>query len=721
MFQLAIANIHVGPQTVREANVLGRYDKGRWELDLLEARLGNGWIFGQGSLSAGGEVSGTLYSTGLSASSFDALAGRRDLDFRIDLHLQARGKLQAPEITGWVKIYDTVFNGRPLGDTVLKAAATTDVVDVSGKLLGGVADLKAHVFTEPGLPYLALLSFDVPTVGRFLPRERTGMALSGRVAGGLKAAGRVANLLDSKALVTLRQFDVTAAGLRVINRSNWQIALSERRVALSDVSLAGKQVSLSAEGVVDLSTKPFRLDVRGQGWIDADPFRRWVSWIEHASGRLAFDLHAFGRIQRPSFTGRAYLQARALKFGPWPQQLDEVSARVRFDERMLDVVKLDARVGGGTVTGLGRINWRRYVPERISISFDLDHVYSRVTSKIDATVSGGMGLTLRHGKLLTLDGRLTAHRARYREKTSLSRLSQGLFRKRLLPHQAYDASGEVLGLDIAVSFPDTLEVDYDLGLIRFITNMGGRLRVTGSNERLGLLGELESNSGSVEYLTRRFTMRRAIVGFTDRYSIVPRIKVQADLVETVDRGELEGGESEYRIFLDVEAEGDRQPLIRLTSEPPLEERDIVTLLNFGVTGQDVETFRSEDLLGLGSEILARSLDIDRRLQALLPVPTQVVQPRYVRIRSRYSGSSKAQRAGAISPRLEVGASLNFISPNLMIEYGRSLYNEFDQNLDLSYRFSARTTAKLRWENTEQETTLVNIGDIGLDLKFQWEW
>ncbi|RME24003.1 MAG: hypothetical protein D6806_10275, partial [Deltaproteobacteria bacterium] len=217
------------------------------------------------------------------------------------------------------------------------------------------------------------------------------------------------------------------------------------------------------------------------------------------------------------------------------------------------------------------------------------------------------------------------------------------------------------------------------------------------------------------------TMRRAIVGFTDRYSIVPRIKVQADLVETVDRGELEGGESEYRIFLDVEAEGDRQPLIRLTSEPPLEERDIVTLLNFGVTGQDVETFRSEDLLGLGSEILARSLDIDRRLQALLPVPTQVVQPRYVRIRSRYSGSSKAQRAGAISPRLEVGASLNFISPNLMIEYGRSLYNEFDQNLDLSYRFSARTTAKLRWENTEQETTLVNIGDIGLDLKFQWEW
>ena len=272
-----------------------------------------------------------------------------------------------------------------------------------------------------------------------------------------------------------------------------------------------------------------------------------------------------------------------------------------------------------------------------------------------------------------------------------------------------------------VSFPDTLEVDYDLGLIRFKTTMGGQLRVTGSNERLGLLGELEGRKGSVEYLSRRFSLRRATVSFLDRYSIVPRIKVGADLTETVDRGEIEGGEVEYRVYLDIEAEGDEQPAIKLTSDPPLDERDIVTLLNFGVTGQDVETFRSEDLLGLGSEILARSLDIDRRLQTLLPLPTQVVQPRYVRIRSRYSGSTKAQRSGAISPRLEIGASLNFISPNLMIEYGRSLYNEFDQNIDLSYRFSSRTTARLRWENTEQETTSINVGDIGLDLKFQWEW
>ena len=272
----------------------------------------------------------------------------------------------------------------------------------------------------------------------------------------------------------------------------------------------------------------------------------------------------------------------------------------------------------------------------------------------------------------------------------------------------------MLEFDIRLRMPDRFQVNYNLDLVNFQAEARGELRVVGTNERPGLVGETEALGGTVTYLTKDFDIQSTRVQFLDRYSIHPRVEVYASLRETIDRGEE--GSTDYHIRLRLTAEGDAQPEITLRSEPPLDEHDIVTLLHLGVTSRDVESFKGEDLMGLGGEILFRSFKLDQRLRRLFPFPPEVVQAKYLRLRNRFSENTRSS-----SPRVEVGAKLRFISDDLDMEYSRSLFDDTDQSLDLSYKLSEGISTRLRWENTEQQTAPGDIGDLGLDLKFQWEW
>jgi len=716
--QVAARQIRVGPQLVDEAGLVGHLEGGSWHLDLLEARLGPGWIYARGDITPGLELDVSVYSTGLRANSFSWLPGGGALDFRLDLHMGVKGRLLAPQITGWAKVYDTRLEGRSLGDSFVSARATTESIKVQGRFFGRQLRVDASMLTEPFLPFTARLDFDLPELARLLPLGQGGNFFAARLAGHLQARGLVLRPLQSQGQLLLEKLSLVLAGARLQADGQWRLQLRGGQLQLEPLRLIGRQASMRLSGTCELGSGP-RLLLEGRASLRLLP--RWFNWLQRAQGRVSFSLGWGGSWMRPQMQGQVRITARDVKFAPWPQPLQQLSAKVHLDGRGMEFVSINGKVGGGTISGLGRLEWSGGTVSGLNLSLDLNRVQSRITSSLVATVSGSLNLSKPPGHRPRLAGYLNLHQGSYREKITLTGLSQGLFRRRLLPTRAYDTGREVLDLDMRVHVPDTLEVDYDLGLIRFTAEMGGQLRVSGSNERLGLLGELEAKRGQVRYLTRDFQLRRSLVRFLDEFSILPRVDLVADLLEVVDRGEEEGGKTEYRIELRVQAEGDKQPTISLDSDPPLDERDIVTLLNLGVTSQDVKTLRGEDLVGLGGEILARSLALDEKLRRIFPFPPQVVQPKYLRVRSRYSTSSRAQRQGAVSPRLEVGARLNFVSPDLELDYGRSLYDDADQNLDLSYRISRNVSARLRWENAEQDSPLVDVGDIGLDLRLRWEW
>jgi autotransporter translocation and assembly factor TamB len=447
-----------------------------------------------------------------------------------------------------------------------------------------------------------------------------------------------------------------------------------------------------------------------------DPWARWIPGVARLSGRAELEARLEGGWAEPQ--GRLLLQLPALEFRAWPDAFNNISARLRFDERGLEVVSLEGRLGEGRFDAYGRLGWK---PLHLALNFALDGVRTRITPSLWAVASGSLQLGKSPGARLKLEGDLQIAEGGYREKFNLASFSQGLFRRRVKTARSYSAQREVLDFDLKIDVPDHLRVEYDLGLVKFQAEMQGQLKITGTNERLGVLGELQASEGVINYLTKDFSLIDARVEFGDPLAIEPEVRLSAERTEILLRPAEEGGTVEYRLRLDLSARGDSQPQVRLSSDPPLDERDVVALLNLGVTTRDLENLKSEDLLGLGGEILSRSLQFDERLGRFLPLPAQLVQPRYVRIRSSYSTSGSAQRTGTVSPRLEVGAKLKLGGSDFDVDYGRSLYDGTDQNVDLSWRISPRMSARLRWEGGEKDTPLLNVGDLGLDLRFHWEW
>ncbi len=714
-FKLAFADLRLGEQRFAEAGAIGRYTEGSWQLELLEARMGQGWLFARGSISADLQLDLMGYSTGLRAASFASWLPFDDqLDFRLDLHAEARGPLRSPAIEGWLKVYDTEVAGQAIGDSMLTASAAADHLSVQGRFGGQMARLELQARIEVGLPFSGTLRFASESLGRFLiPVGLAGADEAmprAAVRGRIEAAGA---LLQPGGLSGRLQIDQLALALpnwRIGNSGPLQLLWRDGALQVEAFALAGTETRVRLRGGGTRATG-LRLDATGGVGLALLPLL--IPAFERAEGRAELALQIRGDWWSPRVAGTLALTADRIRMAGLPFDIEAVTGQASLSPERVDIERLAGNFGGGRVAAWGQVELDGLSLEDLGLTIELDGVRYNAGEGLWGVGTGTLSLTGQPTRRLRLGGQVRVQRAAYAERISLVSLSNGIFRRRRPRTRTYDRAAEWVDFDVRLLIPEKLQVLYDLELARFEAEMKGELRLTGTNERTGLLGELEALSGEVAYLSKVFELDAARVAFVDETAIEPKIEIRASRSETVDRGEE--GKTDYEIGLALIGRGD-DLRIDLHSNPPLDERDIVTLLSLGITSRDMDRLQGDDLIGLGGEIFLRSLKADERLRKFFPFPADVIQPKYVRIRSRYSDQTQTT-----TPRLEAGVELRFISEDLDLDYSRSIYLEdgqrLDQSLDLSYRLSEGVSTRLRWESDVES----DFGDLGLDLKLEWEW
>ncbi len=705
-FKLAFADLRLGGQFFEEAGVIGRYENGAWRLELLEASMGPGWIFAQGEISKDLDLNLVVYSTGLRAASFQALAEHTDLlDFRLDLHLGIKGPLRSPALDGWAKVYDTELGGRELADSSLTAKATSEHFRVDGKFFGDAARMQLEARLTEGLPFEGTLGFATEELGDFLPQVDGPARPFAALAGELDARGLLLSPGRMDAGLRLERAALHLAGLRLENLRPIELDLSKGIIEVRSCELGGTETRLVVKGGGGIETGP-RLVAEGSVGLGLLPLLSGL--FPRATGRANLALGASGSWSRPRLTGSLAFSADRIRVSFLPTDLESVTGQMQFTPRKVDITRMTGRFGGGGFTLWGDVHLRDLLPARMALTIELTKARYQASERLWGVGTGALSLTLEPGKRLRLAGQVRVHEGGFREHVSLVSFSNGLFRRRRPRIRTYDKKNELLDFDIRLLVPEKFQALYNLDLVRFQAEMKGELRLTGTNERLGLLGEMEALGGTVAYLSKEFAVDTARVQFAEEYGIEPRIEIQASRSETVDRGE--DGEIDYLVSLGLLGEGD-DFRVTLNSNPHLDEGDIVTLLSLGITSRDMDQLQSDNLFGLGGEILLRSLKADERLSKVFPFPPEVIQPKYLRMRSRFSDVSQT-----FTPRLETGVKLRFISDDLDLEYSTSL-DDADQSLDLSYRLSKGVSTSLRWEDDAK----TDLGDLGLDLKLDWEW
>lgn len=623
---------------------------------------------------------------------------------RLDGALTARGPIERLDVEGSLEAAKIVLQGVPLPPTTLALTpAAPGFVRVVGPV-GGLGRVDGRVRVAEGFAYEAEIGVEVPDLRRWQP-PASPEPVGGAIAGTIVASGSLADPTRSRGEVTLSRLALSRGLLAVESAEPVRGRFDGGAIEVERLVVRGENTELALRG---RKAADGALDLQADGRIDGRIVETILPWLEHPTGTIDLKAAVSGTSERPQIVGSARLSQGSFRVRPLPLQVGGLTAQLTFSQSQVVIEDATFAInqGKGVARGTVRLG-AGFAPEGFDVAVELERATWRLPDDWPATISGRMTLGGTLPNDLLLGGQIVIDRLRYVKDLDLERAVFD-FSKRLRQARAADEP-EFLRLDLALVGGADMRIENNLvrAKLQFAAPPGsrdGRLRLVGTNVRLGLLGVVELVDAEAVFRGNEYRVTQGLVEFETRDRIDPVFDVTA---ETEVR--------EYRV--QVRAVGrlpepgatDRLALV-LSSEPPLPQADVLTLLTFGVTSRDTAVGNAALGAGVAAEALLAVSGLDEQMKRFLP-ESKVLQDPELSVTSQYSEITGQLEAMAVfeakvfSDRLRLRAATPFATSK-----GRRASAEV--------RLDEHVSAQLIWENEETGYT---AGDVGADMKLRWEW
>lgn len=489
-------------------------------------------------------------------------------------------------------------------------------------------------------------------------------------SGEVSLAGALGDVDGIEARMELVSLLLTLPGLEVGNSAPVIARFQDRVLRLEPVQLTGTGTRIELEAELDLDAGG-AIDAQALGNFDLSLLRTVVREIQ-ATGQGQVEVALGGTLETPDLRGDLRLDARRIRYSGVRIPIDDLKAHVVFEGDEARVEELNFLTGGGPTIGTGSLTLgdpdsqgglgairagslrlqgedvKTSVPEGFQSISDLD-------LKLIIDSSGAM-----------LRGRVDLERGIYSKefRVESSLMSDDQTALPELPPLA-GLLGEVK-LDCTLSTAGEVGLRNDLGRI----DGEGVLRVQGTIARPELTGRLTAiEGGRVTLRNVRYRVTQGTLDFDDPLAIDPTFEIRA-----------ETSVAEYQISLAIRGKADDFDY-ELTSNPPLPESDIVSLLITGRTLGDVGSQSSGFAEGVASSYLAGQLtqELSDQISALSALDVLTIDPLYV------------NGQGDPTTRITVGKR---ITPDLFVTYSDQLGTDqgsiyqLDYSINRDVRFSS---------------------------------
>ena len=629
---------------------------------------------------------------------------------------------------------------------------------LSGSLLGGTVSLTDVVVTRARSSHLtgrvSVRGLDLGALARVRAAGKeqsddTVVRASSSDIGGQFWGEIIADdvPLDDPARAKVRIF----LGPTVVSRGGQKLTLQPPSVPLlvadDALSMPPLEVTLQTpEGfqggfvvtgnVTKLVTDPtLALDARLQP-VDLAVLQRLVPKIERASGKLEGNLHLTGHASSPTIAGDLHATAEDIEVQGLPSAVTDVKVDVHASATELSAAGA-AKFAGGTValnatmpvrgTELGALDSRitargvRLTPaDGVAATFDADLVVA-----YDPNGHGNEG----GANLPRISGDVTIDSFAYTRPISLATdlTSLGARAKRTQV-TAYDPALDLVSFDVRVRSRAPLVVKNNLVEVQLSIDSGA-LEVTGTNQRLGLRGELQTlPGGRFHFQSSEFDVRQGLIRFEDPTRIAPNVDVTAvteyrrytDTSASAAAGAGTGagtgpaaasvgstrGGSLWRITL--HAYGDADNLrVDLTSEPSLSQEDIVLLLAVGMTRAELDQLQASSIgASIALNYLGAASGASNAVKQALPV-----------IDDFRFGSAYSTVTGKTEPQLTIGKRLTN-DVRASVTAGLSEDRELRSNIE--WRLNNRFSVQGSYDNIN-DVSSSTLGNLGVDLRWRLEF
>lgn len=680
-------------------------------MDLTRANLSGpaGRLSAEGEFHFEGPLRYTFRAEDLQLAELVGVERARQLGLSGTLQLpdgRVSGDRVTPQVDASLTSPRVTFAEKSLGAMKLKISILGREMEVVGPPFADASASLKMTLRDP-VPYELQLKLALPEIRPLLPNGAISQGLSGSLAGSLIARGQAKGRSSTVASAVVDRISLSRGDFTGANQAPITMRFERGRFSLDSFSFVGPNTRLRADGWVG----PDDLEGTMQGTVDVRLLASFVPGLERTGGTVDLSASASGPLSGPKLLGSARIRDARLTLRDQPVTVRSLSGSIEFSERQIRIEDLDGIVNDGRVDLNGYVDLDRFALKKscsrpdagrgtrkadcLSLTTTLDEVTLRPREDLSMMTSGHLTLA-GEPDALRLEGNVSVAKFKYDKPIDLESFLKDVARTRERFAVATTSSAEKprewLRFDgVTVDLAD-VRVENNLARAKLL----GKVSLTGTNARPGLLGVVEAAEGSqVIFRNNRFEVEQLLLEFKERYAFEAIFDLHA-----------QAQVREYLIRLHVFGKPN-EPKVILTSEPTLENSDLISLLTLGVTSKDQGGGTGAEYLV--AEALFNATGLDRQVQRFLP-RSELLQDLSLHVSTTYNDAlHQMEPAAQIESRV--------LTEDLKLQLTRP-FSGRGTRARAEYRFGEGLLLQGQWDN--ENTSGQDLGNFGMDLKLRWE-
>jgi translocation and assembly module TamB len=506
--------------------------------------------------------------------SLNRIGPLEDQDFgngKIAFHLAGAGSFEEPRLDGEITLFGVRINEETLEELKLEMEIQDQVARITGNLN---FDLNAEYHLESRDFSLTAWFKETDLSPYFRLAGRDEMA--GTITGKLEATGNADAPEKIRASTDLPRLSISMGGTELIRTRDFQASFEEGRITLPEnrlVLLEDGYLDLQGSGNLDGG-----LSLAAQGNIPVRVAEAFAPGLAGFAGNVGLSARLEGSLENPDLKADILLQQIGLTVPELMQKLHDLNGRIEITQEAVRLDGIEGKLDDGRFRLTGNIELKDFQPGRAQVEFSARTLPVQIPDTLnlllntDLALEGAPDQSRLSGEVVLLDG-LYYKDVKLNLLQKIGDIGQRT-RQTSAPRQTEPIDAPYLknmALDIAVQYRNPLMVDNNMALL----SLKPALRIQGGLNQPRVSGRAEIEEGTISYQNTEFDVKKGVVDFINPYRMEPTIDVAA--VSDVRK---------WTITLHISGTPDNLNF-KLSSDPPEEDADILSLLALGKTTREL--------------------------------------------------------------------------------------------------------------------------------------
>lgn len=698
---------------------------GNLKTDKIQLIKGNSTSTLRGSLAPTGELNANLTTRNVQ---IDQSENFNRLKFNVSGTLNAestlRGPLLDPQINTRGTLTSVLIGERAGPNSNFVVNWNRHVMDGEANIIGNAIKTKFKWPFEDKIPF----SFDVETsdwnFAQFfgvVTDPSRAMTHTTSLTSVLHLEGPRKELKATSGQLRIEKLLVRNGPAFLENRDPLLISVRNGVISTENFALAGDtnyiKIASKGAGVGELN-----LNIDGR--FDLLIAQILTPFLDDLRGNLSFNVNVSGQPTNPQFTGSAFMQNGFVRLKAFPHPFEQLTGDFFFSQNRLLINSLKGRLAGGLLSGNGQIqfNSTRDIPIEVR-----GNIQDCVFTIPEGMLTRGSGDFYIQGNNFpyTLGGNFLVANGSLEKKINATETGAVQIRPSpYLPKFLAEKRFSPITFDINATLQNPVKVLLEMPQIKIAASVDGKLNIKGPPEETSLTGRMTvGRSSKITIRNNVFDITSGTVEYRQSPPQNPEINVTAESRIAVLK---DSEEREYDVFARFTGPA-QSPDIQMSSQPPIAERELLSLVTLGYMNETDAATTSNTVAGpqsddsgaqasstgyqIGSQFINEQLGINRKLEKSFGLEFDYA--------SSYDSTDRANRHTFMlkkqwSPRFGTSAS-------------RSVGKSDTNNVKANYKLNRNMSVIGHWEGKEQSGSNSSVASeeqenlFGIDLEFRREF